>query len=132
MDGSSRCPTPPTAFSNLLFHALRRYIAPSWLRNKALKSHAIYVGTPVANRKHRQNLLEWMNMNWDRIEGNWKQLTGKVKEQWGKLTDSDLDLIKGKRDQLVGKIQEQYGISKDEAERQVGEFADRQRDYEKI
>jgi uncharacterized protein YjbJ (UPF0337 family) len=41
-------------------------------------------------------------------------------------------LIKGKRDQLVGKIQEQYGISKDEAERQVGEFADRQRDYEKI
>ena len=69
-------------------------------------------------------------MNWDRIEGNWKQFKGKVKEQWGKLADSDLDLIKGRRDQLVGKIQEQYGISKDEADRQVGEFADRQRDYE--
>jgi uncharacterized protein YjbJ (UPF0337 family) len=82
--------------------------------------------------KAPSNLLEWTNMNWDRIEGNWKQFTGKVKEQWGKLTDSDLDLIKGKRDQLVGKIQEQYGISKDEAERQVGEFADRQRDVEKI
>ena len=59
-------------------------------------------------------------MNWDRIEGNWKQFKGKVKEQWGKLADSDLDLIKGRRDQLVGKIQEQYGISKDEADRQVG------------
>ena len=77
-------------------------------------------------------LLESMNMNWDRIEGNWKQFKGKVKEQWGKLADSDLDLISGRRDQLVGKIQEQYGISKDEAERQVREFADRQRDYEKI
>ena len=71
-------------------------------------------------------------MDWNRIEGNWKQFKGKAKEQWGKLADSDLDVIKGRRDQLVGKIQEQYGISKDEAERQVAEFADRQRDYEKI
>ena len=58
-------------------------------------------------------------MNWDRIEGNWKQFKGKVKEQWGKLTDDDLDRIAGKRDQLVGKIQERYGIAKDEAEKQV-------------
>jgi len=58
-------------------------------------------------------------MNWDRIEGNWKQFTGKVKEQWGKLTDDDIDVIAGKRDQLVGKIQESYGIGKDEAEQQV-------------
>ena len=50
-------------------------------------------------------------MNWDRIEGNWKQFKGKVKEQWGKLTDDDIDVIAGKRDQLVGKIQEQYGIT---------------------
>ena len=78
------------------------------------------------------NALGCMDMNWDRIEGNWKQFTGKVKEQWGKLTDGDLAMIKGRRDQLVGKIQEQYGISKDEAERQVGEFANRQRDVEKI
>lgn len=64
-------------------------------------------------------------MNWDRIEGNWKQLKGKAKEQWGKLTDDELDVIAGKRDQFVGKVQERYGIAKDEAERQVDDFARR-------
>jgi uncharacterized protein YjbJ (UPF0337 family) len=64
-------------------------------------------------------------MNWDRIEGNWKQLTGKVKEQWGKLTEDDLTVINGKQDQLVGRVQERYGIAKDEAERQVKDWADR-------
>jgi uncharacterized protein YjbJ (UPF0337 family) len=58
-------------------------------------------------------------MNWDTIEGNWKQFQGKAREQWGKLTDSDLEIAKGKRDQLAGMIQERYGIAKDEAERQV-------------
>jgi uncharacterized protein YjbJ (UPF0337 family) len=58
-------------------------------------------------------------MNWDIIEGNWKQVKGKVKEQWGKLTDDDFDTVKGKRDQLIGKIQERYGINKDAAERQI-------------
>jgi uncharacterized protein YjbJ (UPF0337 family) len=62
-------------------------------------------------------------MNWDRIEGKWKQAAGKIKEKWGKLTDDDLQMIRGKRDQLVGKIQERYGIAKDEAERQVDEFS---------
>ena len=61
-------------------------------------------------------------MNWDRIEGNWKQFTGKAKVQWGKLTDDDLEVIAGKKEQLVGKIQESYGISKDEAEKQVDLF----------
>jgi uncharacterized protein YjbJ (UPF0337 family) len=68
-------------------------------------------------------------MNWDRIEGNWKQLTGKVKEQWGKLTDDQIDTIAGKRDQRAGKIQESYGITKDEAEQQIKSFADRYGDY---
>ena len=58
-------------------------------------------------------------MNWDRIEGNWKQLKGKTVEKWGKLTDDDLDVIAGRRDQLAGKIQERYGVAKDEAEAQV-------------
>jgi len=58
-------------------------------------------------------------MNWDRIEGNWKQLKGKVKAQWGDLTDDDFEVVAGRRDQLAGKIQERYGIAKDEAERQV-------------
>lgn len=58
-------------------------------------------------------------MNWDRIEGQWKQVKGKAREQWGKLTDDDLDVVAGRREQLAGKIQERYGVAKDEAERQV-------------
>ena len=61
-------------------------------------------------------------MNDDRVEGNWKRFKGKVKEQWGKLTDDDLDVISGKRDQLSGKIQERHGIAKDEADRQISDF----------
>jgi uncharacterized protein YjbJ (UPF0337 family) len=56
-------------------------------------------------------------MDWNRIEGNWKQVKGKVKEQWGKLTDDDLDQISAKRDQLEGKIQERYGLEKDRVQR---------------
>ena len=58
-------------------------------------------------------------MNWDRIEGNWKQLKGRVVAQWGKLTDDDLDVVAGRQEQLAGVIQERYGIAKDEAEKQV-------------
>ena len=58
-------------------------------------------------------------MNWDRIEGNWKQLTGQVKEQWGKLTNDDFDVVAGRRDQLAGKIQLRYGVAKEEAEKQI-------------
>ena len=64
-------------------------------------------------------------MNWDRIEGNWRQFKGKVKEQWGRLTDDQLDAIAGRRDQLAGKIQESYGIGRDEAERQVKDWENR-------
>jgi uncharacterized protein YjbJ (UPF0337 family) len=68
-------------------------------------------------------------MNEDRIEGNWKQVKGKVREQWGKLTNDDLDVIAGKRDQLLGRIQERHGIAKDEAERQVEAFERRNPDF---
>lgn len=61
-------------------------------------------------------------MNWDRIEGNWKQLKGSAKERWGKLTDDQLDVIAGKRDNLAGRIQETYGLSKDEAEKQLDDW----------
>jgi uncharacterized protein YjbJ (UPF0337 family) len=64
-------------------------------------------------------------MNWDQAKGNWKQMKGRIKEQWGKLTDDELDQIEGKRDQLVGKIQKQYGVTKEEAERQVGDWEGR-------
>ena len=67
-------------------------------------------------------------MNWDIVQGKWKQMKGEARKQWGKLTDDDWDVIKGKRDQLVGKVQERYGIAKDEAERQVNEFSSRLED----
>jgi uncharacterized protein YjbJ (UPF0337 family) len=61
-------------------------------------------------------------MNWERIEGNWKQFKGNAKVQWGKLTDDQLDVIAGRRDQLAGKIQESYGITKEAAEKQLAEW----------
>ena len=61
-------------------------------------------------------------MNRDIFEGNWKQIKGKVKEQWGKLTDDDLDMINGRRDQLVGRIQERYGVAREMAEERLREF----------
>ena len=63
-------------------------------------------------------------MDWNRVEGNWKQVKGKVKEQWGKLTDDDFDVIAGKRDQLLGRIQERHGISREEAEKQLNAMQD--------
>lgn len=63
-------------------------------------------------------------MNWDRIEGNWQQLKGLARQQWGRLTDNELDLIAGKRDELAGRLQESYGIARDEAERQVDAWKD--------
>jgi uncharacterized protein YjbJ (UPF0337 family) len=67
-------------------------------------------------------ITEGIHMDWDRIQGNWKQVAGKAKEQWGKLTDDDVDVVAGRRGQLVGKIQERYGVARDEAERQLSEW----------
>ena len=64
-------------------------------------------------------------MNWDFVQGNWKQVSGKVKQQWGKLTDDDLAKIAGKREELEGKLQERYGLSKDEIKKQLGDFMTR-------
>jgi uncharacterized protein YjbJ (UPF0337 family) len=58
-------------------------------------------------------------MNWDQIEGKWKQAKGSIKQKWGKLTDDDLDVINGQKDKMIGKIQERYGISKEEAQKQL-------------
>jgi len=58
-------------------------------------------------------------MNWDQIEGKWKQLSGSARERWGKLTDDDIQTLTGQKDHLVGKIQERYGVAKAEAEKQA-------------
>jgi uncharacterized protein YjbJ (UPF0337 family) len=62
-------------------------------------------------------------MDWDRIEGNWKQFSGKVKEKWGQLTDDDLTKINGRRDQLEGIIQQRYGYAKDQARDEVDRWS---------
>ena len=58
-------------------------------------------------------------MNWDRIEGNWKEFSGKIQKQWGKLTDNDLAVVQGKRDELAGRLQQRYGYAKDQAEKEI-------------
>ena len=62
-------------------------------------------------------------MNWDQIQGKWNQAKGVAQQKWGKLTNDELDMVNGRRDELIGKVQERYGIAKDEAQRQVDEFA---------
>jgi uncharacterized protein YjbJ (UPF0337 family) len=69
-------------------------------------------------------------MNWDQIEGKWKQFTGSALERWGKLTGDDWQTIGGKKDQLVGRIQERYGIAKAEAEKQADEWSRAQKQSE--
>ena len=61
-------------------------------------------------------------MNSDTFKGEWTQLKGKVREQWGKLTNDDVDVINGQSQQLIGKLQERYGLAKDEAERQFDQW----------
>ena len=68
-------------------------------------------------------------MNWDIVEGNWKQFKGRIRVRWGKLTDDKLDLINGKRVELAGKIQEAYGITKEEVEAQIKIFEEQNQDF---
>lgn len=61
-------------------------------------------------------------MNWDQIEGKWKQLKGQAREKWGDITDDEFDRVAGKRDQMVGLVQEKYGRAKADAEREVDDW----------
>jgi uncharacterized protein YjbJ (UPF0337 family) len=61
-------------------------------------------------------------MNWDRVQGNWKQLKGRVREKWARLTDDHVNAIGGRREVLAGKLQEAYGIGKEEADRQINDW----------
>lgn len=69
-----------------------------------------------------------MALNWDTIRGNWNQLKGQAKQEWGKLTDDDMMQLRGNRDELVGVIQERYGITREAAQRQVDDWASRHQD----
>ena len=88
------------------------------------------IEAPLGGRDHAFVVLgavaqEEVHMNWDHIAGRWQQLRGRIREQWGKLTDDDIDVIAGKRDQLVGLLQQRYGTTRDEIERQVQDFEKR-------
>ena len=65
-----------------------------------------------------------MQMNWNIIEGKWKEMSGSVREKWGDLTDDEITQVDGKREQLEGLIQKRYGVAQDEASRQIDEWAD--------
>jgi uncharacterized protein YjbJ (UPF0337 family) len=68
----------------------------------------------------RENVI----MDWNRIEGSWKEFKGKVQSQWGQLTDDDLTMIGGKRDELLGRLQARYGYSKDRARQEIDRWLD--------
>lgn len=63
-------------------------------------------------------------MNWDQIEGNWREYTGAAKVKWGELTDDEIQQAEGNRERMVGLLQQKYGMAKDAAERELQSFAD--------
>jgi uncharacterized protein YjbJ (UPF0337 family) len=73
----------------------------------------------VTRARRPDSTQKEMHMNWDRIEGNWKEIKGKAKQQWGKLTDDDLDVIEGHREELEGVLQNRYGYAKDQVRKEV-------------
>jgi uncharacterized protein YjbJ (UPF0337 family) len=77
-----------------------------------------------------QDQRQEIAVNRDRLEGKWKQLSGSVREQWGKLTDDRLSMVAGQHDQLAGRYQEQYGITKEESGRQLRDFLHRNRHFD--
>src|SRR4249920_3389687 len=104
-----------------LAHRVRH---PRELERNVAPLAAFRLRKPAHSRRISNNRMEPC-MNWDRIEGNWKQLTGKVKEKWGKLTDDDLTQINGNREQLEGKIQARYGLAKDQVKKDVDDWLGR-------
>src|SRR5450759_1801066 len=86
-----------------------------------LGSRALWIGACF-------NTGEAKIMNWDQMEGKWKQMKGAVRKQWGKLTDDDLEFMAGSKDQFVGRLQERYGIKKEEAQKQADEWLQAQAD----
>jgi len=89
------------------------------LASPSLRGHSLRLCTAISRPCC---FTEGNHLNWDLIQGHWKQAARKAKEQWGKLTDQDIEVVAGRRGQLVGKIQERYGVARDEAEKQLSEW----------
>src|SRR5262245_18474726 len=88
-----------------------------------LPACGIRVARSLAGLAPEQTSYEGAAMNWDQIEGNWKRVKGKAKEKWADLSADDLTALSVKKDQLAGKLQERYGYAKEQAERELDEFA---------
>jgi uncharacterized protein YjbJ (UPF0337 family) len=95
---------------------------PRYFHNSVFRlSDRNYSGTYVFSFGNFMKSTE-AHVDWNRVEGNWKQIKGSVKEKWGKLTDDDLEVINGRRDQLEGKIQQHYGLAKDQVRKDVDDW----------
>jgi uncharacterized protein YjbJ (UPF0337 family) len=81
-------------------------------------------GRCAAPPKNRNEIKE-IQMNWNQVEGNWEKFKGEVQQQWGKLTNDDLDVIKGKRKELAGRLQARYGKAADQAEKDIDTWLSR-------
>jgi uncharacterized protein YjbJ (UPF0337 family) len=104
------------------FYRVRLAKSPAVFRN-SINNKAVLVWHSECSVQSGETI-----MNWDRVEGNWKEFKGKAKQQWGKLTDDDMTRLSGKKDELSGKIQERYGYSKDQADRELDEWVSSQDD----
>jgi uncharacterized protein YjbJ (UPF0337 family) len=99
---------------------------PGTLRSRRRYSRVGSYSGLAACQHQPEKIAKEAVMDWNRVEGNWKQVKGQVKEKWGKLTDDDLTAINGKREQLEGKIQERYGVAQDQARKDVDDWYARQ------
>jgi len=93
------------------------FLAGIRIRERALRQGRVCWAESATHRGRKENVMDE-----DRIKGQWKQLRGKLKTRWGKLTDDDLDVADGNADYLAGRLQERYGIAKDEARQQLRDF----------
>jgi uncharacterized protein YjbJ (UPF0337 family) len=98
-------------------------------QNKRFPSRIITATSRLDKPRVRYEQRQEVDVNRDRLEGKWKQFSGSVREQWGRLTDDGLSVVAGQHDQLAGRVQERYGIYKEEGERQLKAFMRRNRDW---
>jgi uncharacterized protein YjbJ (UPF0337 family) len=92
-------------------------MAPRFKMPRFLQERSTLFPVDGPSQTHRE-----MDMDWNRVEGNWKQIKGSAKEKWGKLTDDDLNVIEGRREQLEGKLQQRYGFAKDQIRKDVDDW----------
>jgi uncharacterized protein YjbJ (UPF0337 family) len=124
MGGPAALLSPPRARSVTSGVADPVGYAPAFLRRTASKMLRPMWGTirtthGFSDHFPRTTETRSGKMNWDRIEGNWKEFKGKAQTQWGKLTNDDLDVVEGNRMELAGRLQQRYGYAKDQAEREI-------------